>query len=128
MWIPKDYHPFKLISPVQQQTEMAKMLVKRKRGTGKLVQKKNTGVRKQTQKNKTGMKKTTQKKKTGNNSVNKKPGRKNTTVRRDKKSIRGRRMGRKDIYLWRCTNLICICSKRLVISTGTQISGYPNPE
>ena len=31
MWIPKGYHPFKLISPVQQQTEMAKMLVKRKR-------------------------------------------------------------------------------------------------
>ena len=39
MWIPKGYHPFKLISPMQQQTEMAKMLVKRKRGIGKQAQK-----------------------------------------------------------------------------------------
>ena len=31
MWIPKGYHPFKLISPVQQQTEMAEMLGKEER-------------------------------------------------------------------------------------------------
>ena len=39
MRIPKGYHPFKLISPVQQQPEMAEMLVKR-RGMGKPTQKK----------------------------------------------------------------------------------------
>ena len=84
-------------------TEMAEMLVKRKRETGKPVQKKkagmrkpaqkkNTGTRKPAQKKKAGMRKPTQKKKkTGNNSVNKKPKRKNTTVRRVKKSIRGQR-------------------------------------
>ena len=64
MWIPKGYHPFKLISPVQQQTKMAEMLVKRKRGTGKPAQKKRTGMRKPAQKKKTGMRKPTQKKKT----------------------------------------------------------------
>ena len=30
MRVPKGYYPLKLISPVQQQMEMAKMLVKRK--------------------------------------------------------------------------------------------------
>ena len=44
MWIPKGYHLFKLISPVQQQTEMAEMLVKRKRGIGKQTQKKKKGI------------------------------------------------------------------------------------
>ena len=104
MWIPKGYHPFKLISPMQQQTEMAKMLVIRKRGTGKPAQKKKTGTKKPMQKKKTGTRKKAQKKKTGtkkptgNNSINKKPRRKNTTVKRVKKSIRGRRMVRKDIF------------------------------
>ena len=31
MWILKGYHRFKLVSPVQQKTEMAKMLIKMKR-------------------------------------------------------------------------------------------------
>ena len=110
MWIPKGYHLFKLISPVQQQTKMAEMLVKRKRGTGKPVQKKKIGMRKPAQKKKAGTRKpvqkkkagtrkpTQKKKKTGNNSVNK-PKRKNTTVKRVKKSIRGRRTVQKDIFL-----------------------------
>ena len=97
MWIPKGYHPFKLISPMQQLTEMAEMLVKRKRGIRKQVQKK--GIGKPTEKKKKGIRKIVKKKKTGNNYVTKKSGSKNTSVRRVKKSTRGRRMVRKDIFL-----------------------------
>ena len=74
MWIPKGYHPFKLISAV------AEMLVK-KRGIGKPTQKKKKGIRK-----------LVQKKKTGNNNARQNP------VRRVKNSIRGQRMVRKDIF------------------------------
>ena len=88
MWIPKGYHPFKLISPVQQQTKMAEMLIKRKRGIGKQVQKK--GIGKPTEKKKKGIRKMVKKKKTSNNYVTKKSGSKNTSVRRVKKSTRGR--------------------------------------
>ena len=96
MWIPKGYHTFKLISPMQQQTEMAEMLVKRKRGIGKQAQKK--GIGKPTKKKKKGIRKMVKKKKTGNNYVTKKSGSKNTSVRRVKKSTRGRRKVRKDIF------------------------------
>ena len=96
MWIPKGYHPFKLISPVQQQTEMAEMLVKRKRGIGKTGAEKRN--RKTNGKKKKGIRKMVKKKKTSNNYVTKKSGSKNTSVRRVKKSTRGRRMVRKDIF------------------------------
>ena len=78
--IPKGYHPFKLISPVQQQTEMAEMLVKRKRGIGKQAQKNR--IAKPTEKKKKGTRKMVRKKKTGNNYLTKKSGSKNTSVRR----------------------------------------------
>ena len=96
MWIPKGYYPFKLISPVQQQTEMAEMLVKRKRAIEKQAQKK--GIGKPTEKKKKSIRKMVKKKKTGNNYVTKKSRSKNTSVRRVKKSTRGRRMVQTDIF------------------------------
>ena len=96
MWIPKGYYPFKLISPTQQQTEMAEMLVKRKRAIEKQAQKK--GIGKPMEKKKKSIRKMVKKKKTGNNYVTKKSGSKNTSVRRVKKSTRGRRTVRTDIF------------------------------
>ena len=57
---------------MQQQTEMAEMLVKRKRGIGKQTQKK--GIGKPMEKKKKGIRKMVNKKKTGNNYVTKKSG------------------------------------------------------
>ena len=73
MWIPKGYHPIKLISPMQQQTKMAKLLVKRKRGKGKPAQKRKTGMRKLAQK-KTGTRKPTKKKKNRDKKYNNQEG------------------------------------------------------
>ena len=67
MWIPKGYHPFKLIRPVQQQTEMAEMLVKRKRGIGKQAQKKEIG--KLMEKKKKGIRKMVKNSKSNSNST-----------------------------------------------------------
>ena len=53
MWILKGYHPFKIISPVQ--TEMAEMLVKRKRGIGKPKQTKGIGKPTEKRYKKTGV-------------------------------------------------------------------------
>ena len=98
MRIPKGCHLFNLISPVQQQTKMAEMLVKRKRGIRKPPRKKKKGIGKPTEKKKKGIRKLVPKKKTSNNDVTKMSGRNNTTVRRVKKSIRGRRVVQKDIF------------------------------
>ena len=87
--IAKGYRPLKLISPVQQQTEMAKALVKRKNEN-----KKSKGIRKPVQKNN---KVRPVQRKVGNKKIPTKSGGKNR-VRRVKQSIKGRRMVPKDIF------------------------------
>ena len=91
--IAKGYRPLKIVSPIQQQTDMAKALVKSKAGKSK-------AIRKPARRNKKG--RAVPKKK--GRGVQKKKGKrsrksgKKITTRRVKKSIKGRRNVMKDIF------------------------------